>query len=102
MKPRGMAHVAQRRLQRVHMRAPGVDERVRGALGQLVRDDGGHGIRLCIVVGARHALRPVLRRAAAEACRGAANERKPAHRHSALAHTSIMSRRWLGILPRSQ
>ena len=55
-----------------------MDLRVGHTLGQLVRVDGRHAVRLGIVVGARHALRAGLRSALVVADRRAADECEPA------------------------
>ena len=65
-------------LRRMRRCLPGIDEGIRGSLHELVGDDGGHAVRLCIVVGRGQNIAGTLGRACAQAGQRAPNEPKPA------------------------
>ena len=60
--------------------APSIDERIRGRLCNLVSCDGGHAVRLRVVVGRGQHVAGALSRARIQARQRAAYESKPAGR----------------------
>lgn len=56
---------------------PCIDERVGGGLCGLVRDDGGHAVRLSVVIGRRMHVARALGGAGVQAGERAADEAKP-------------------------